>query len=314
MTFAADIKSPGPLRRARGRVNRLVTPVRRTVGRLVGPSPFPPDVRLTWAMSGGEGEGFWGRCRMLSRCLREPTGGEPYYRVGGRTYYFHPGFDVDETGLREGVELVLREAYLDDDADPSEVRPRPGETVLDLGGNIGTLAMRYAQAVGGRGRVYSFEPVVPGPLRRNLKANFVGNVTVVEKAVGDAPGRIEFAVHDNCIDSRHDAADTAEQPVVARVEVEVVRLDDWCAAEGVTPDVVKLDVEGAEEPALRGGERTLRERRPRLTIASYHLDAAGDPQHPKLARLLRKWGYTVRERPGGTDADGNRVGEHIWAW
>ena len=69
-------------------------------------------------------------------------------------------------------------------------------------------------------------------------------------------------------------------------------------------DVVKLDVEGAEELVLRGSKRVIDQFRPKLTIASYHTDPDGDKQHPKLVALLRDWGYELEEVPG----------KHIYAW
>jgi len=59
-------------------------------------------------------------------------------------------------------------------------------------------------------------------------------------------------------------------------------------------DFIKCDIEGAEELAIRGAEKTIERFRPKWTISSYHTDPSGDAQHPKLVSLLTELGYTVR--------------------
>ena len=293
-----------------GLLDRLLAPARTaatSVARVVGPSPFPPDVRLKWATAGKAGNGAAGRRRMIGHCLREPADGDAFYRIAGRDHHFHPHFAItDEAQLRQGVELILREAYLEAEDEPPEVRARRGDVVLDLGGNIGTRAMQFAAAVKPGGRVYAFEPVIYAALEKNAKANGFGDAIRVERlAVGDTEGTITFAVRNNCIDSRIGSDRDAREDAIAHVEAEVVTLDGWAERRGIERvDLVKIDIEGAEEMALRGGERVIRQHRPRLTISSYHTDPAGDKQHPKLVALLKEWGYHVVER----DA------HHIFAW
>ncbi len=293
-----------------GLLDSLLAPVRTaatSVGRLVGPSPFPPDVRWTWAKAGKAGNGLAGRRRMIRQCLRDGASGDPFYRIAGRDHYFHPHFAItDEAQLREGVELILREAYLEAEDEPPEVQARPGNIVLDLGGNIGTRAMQFAHAVRPGGRVYAFEPVIYAALEKNANANVLADAITVERlAVGDTPGALTFAVRNNCIDSRIGSDRDAREDAIANVEAEVVTLDGWSERRNVDRvDLIKIDIEGAEEMALRGGEQLIRQHRPRLTISSYHTDPAGDKQHPKLVALLKDWGYHVVEREQ----------HHIFAW
>ncbi len=62
-------------------------------------------------------------------------------------------------------------------------------------------------------------------------------------------------------------------PASARIDdslpdkIRTVRLDDYYN-DNIT--FVKFDIEGAEIPALRGAERILRERKPKLAICVYH--------------------------------------------
>jgi len=119
----------------------------------------------------------------------------------------------------------------------------------DLGANIGAYAIASAH---GMGHVFAFEahPYTYGFLKRNVELNGLGNVTVINKALGDIPGTINMAFH-------------AENPGETHVgeagdPVSLVRLDDELSARAVDRvDYIKIDVEGFELPVLRGAIETL---------------------------------------------------------
>ena len=242
---------------------------------------------------------------LMSRLRRSQDQAE-YFDMNGTRVYFRPSDHPvrDEQAMYRGAIQILKEAYVE----PTsffchEVQIRPGDVVFDLGGNLGTSATLFARLTGNRGRVYSFEPVYHELIERNVRENGLSNVTVVPVAVADRSGEAEFAITDEGIDSRIDPNGRGG----TRRLVPVTTIDDYCAREGIARvDFIKMDIEGAEEPALRGGEKTIRTQRPRLSIASYHRDAGfgGDLQHPKLVKLLREWGLNLREVNQS----------HIFAW
>jgi hypothetical protein len=81
-----------------------------------------------------------------------------------------------------------------------------------------------------------------------------------------------------------------------KLKISLTTVDEFVEQEKLPRvDFIKMDIEGAEEPALRGAMRTINRFRPKWSIASYHLDFAGEPQHPKLVRLLKESGYRVEE-------------------
>jgi FkbM family methyltransferase len=135
--------------------------------------------------------------------------------------------------------------------------------------------------------------LTPELIVRNVEANGIPNVTVVPVGVADRSGEAEMHVGDALID-----ASVARAPSCARFRRTVPRvtLDEYVEREGLERvDFIKMDIEGAEELALRDARGVIERFRPRWSIASYHTDFEGDPQHPKLVRLLRDFGYTVRE-------------------
>lgn len=240
---------------------------------------------------------------LLHKRLRTAADGTPYFLIGDDRIHFVPDdAAANREALIDGALTILEEAY----ARPSEffsspVVIRPGDTVLDLGGNFGTSALTFARCTGPGGRVFSFEPAFAEPLRRTLADNGVGNATVIPDAVGDTPGEMDFYVSDAGIDSR--LSNEPRGGVHRRVRV--VTLDAFVESAGLDRvDFIKVDIEGAEELAIRGATGVIERFRPKWSVSSYHTDLQGDRQHPKLVRLLRSLGYTTREVRG----------RHIYAW
>ena len=171
-------------------------------------------------------------------------------------------------------------------------RLRPGATILDVGANIGQYALIAARAVGDDGLVVAFEP--DARLRTRLIAHARRNdlerrIHVLPVAVTDLPGHAGFtpATGDNRGVGRL-AADGAET-------VECVRLDDiWPSLGRARCDLVKLDIEGAELPALRGAEALLRAQRPALIVELNTVNARGFGYRPAdLVAYLAEVGYDV---------------------
>lgn len=127
-------------------------------------------------------------------------------------------------------------------------RLRPGMTVLDGGAHAGYFTCQAARLVGPRGLVLAFEPAPRNfeLLTANVWRNGFTNVVCFQWALGGEPGFARLRLSDtNTGDNR--LAETDEDGVLTRV----ARLDDVLAIRSPV-DVVKLDVQGSEEAAVRG--------------------------------------------------------------
>ncbi len=131
----------------------------------------------------------------------------------------------------------------------------PGAVVFDVGANVGAYTVLFAQWAGESGRVVAFEP---GPdarngLQRHLRLNGLTRVEVVDAAVAavDANrGRLY-------VDAAGGATSLLSTDGIVPVDVRTVTLDGFCASRNLWPDVVKIDVEGAELDVLRGARQVL---------------------------------------------------------
>lgn len=158
-----------------------------------------------------------------------------------------------------------------------------GMTVWDVGANVGVYTLLAARYVGPTGRVTAFEPFPENValLRRHIELNGHRQVTVVDKAVAGTDGEASFF-----------PADSREQGRLGQgsggMAVEVLSLDTYWRSSGECPDVVKMDIEGAEYDALSGAAMCLTKCRPRIFLATH-----GEEVHSRCLALLQQYGYDV---------------------
>jgi FkbM family methyltransferase len=206
-----------------------------------------------------------GRWRALKRRLPvvERLGGlirEPAYRVtdllyrhrglrqtlaSGDRFCLHPRFigwnlAAYEPDLMSSVAGTLRE----------------GDVFLDVGAHVGLYSLVASVRVGLAGRVVAFEPSPASVslLRRHLAWNGCENVQVLEAAVSDTEGSALFTHRADPTDPGGCANSLAyEIERGVRSPVRLRTLDSVCEELGITPRLVKMDVEGSELGASRGG-------------------------------------------------------------
>ena len=170
---------------------------------------------------------------------------------------------------------------------------QPGWTVLDIGAHTGYYALLTSTLVGPQGRVIACEPSPRNLayLRRHMGLNGCLNVDIREVAVAGACGTATF---DNTQSSftGHLAGNSINPNGSAGVTVQTITLDSLLD-EGIRPNLIKMDIEGAEGEALQGGRRLLAQCRPVLFLATH-----GPQVHQKCCDLLRELGYELTPLPG----------------
>jgi FkbM family methyltransferase len=209
-------------------------------------------------------------------------------------------------GHFEDAELALLTTYLD-----------AGMTAFDVGANVGVFTAAFANSVGERGAVHSFEPL-PGTrrrLERTVTLNGFRQVVVNECAVADRAGHLELHDYGPGYESwaslapREVQTDQGMVRTVRQLAVDVVTLDEYCERHGIAHlHLLKIDVEGAEERVLRGASALLECGAVDLVmveVADTTLAAAGSRAHD-LIDLLEQfgfWTYTIE----GTSLRSHRI-------
>ena len=170
---------------------------------------------------------------------------------------------------------------------------QPGMTVFDIGANIGAHTMLLASWTGEEGRVVAFEPTdfAFRKLQRNLSLNSLSWVTAVKAALSDQNvlgQSVNFRASWRTDGGRGDGISV----------VDFVRLDDWCAANGVASvDLIKLDVDGNEFPVLAGAREIIARNRPLFVMEAVAPHFARPDRNP--FRFLEQNGYEFRDLHGG---------------
>jgi FkbM family methyltransferase len=153
----------------------------------------------------------------------------------------------------------------------------PGDTVIEVGGHIGYVALWLSKLVG-PGKVYVFEP---GPnnlpyIQANVRSK--ANVTLVAQGLGDTTTeRLLYVeeltgLNNTCVENSPLLASNAKfsglegTSLMHAEPVQLVRFDDFARANEVTPDFIKIDVEGFESEVLQGMQTTLHTARPKVMV------------------------------------------------
>ena len=169
---------------------------------------------------------------------------------------------------------------------------RPGNTVWDIGANVGLFSFASAALAGPSGRVVAFEPdtelvALLRKTARELPAH-VASVTVVPAGVAGATALRTFSIASrarasNALSEYGNSAMGGTREVQTIVCIAIDEYRAWLPS----PDVVKIDVEGAEVEVLTGASRLLEETAPAIACEVAPQNAE------RVTEVLRSFGYCL---------------------
>ncbi|MCA4897543.1 MAG: FkbM family methyltransferase [Cytophagales bacterium] len=173
---------------------------------------------------------------------------------------------------------------------------RTGSVFIDVGANIGTVAMRAAK-ICVSGHVYAFEPDPNHvkSLKINQQLNSFSNITIIPRALGSKPSQAVLSK----LEQRNAGMNRILPPEhVNRYNsnpIEVVTLDD--EMEQLRPsrvDLIKIDVEGYEFHVLMGAQKTIARYQPILIVEVIDANLqVHQLSSANVINLLQSWGYEI---------------------
>ena len=166
--------------------------------------------------------------------------------------------------------LIGRELYLRGVSEPEvtgaiRALTGPGRTIFDIGGDAGYHTLLFAHAVGPSGKVFVFEPIPAAQKRieENHRLNGFEQCQIHGLALGRKKAfmLLERSFESSRLNPDKKTAGTGD------ITVAVERLDDVMLAESLpVPDLIKIDVEGADLEVLSGMETLVAAHHPAFII------------------------------------------------
>ncbi|MGA9771244.1 MAG: FkbM family methyltransferase [Blastocatellia bacterium] len=185
--------------------------------------------------------GYWFKCDLRDSIAREIC--------------FNSRYEPQETSL---IESILR----------------PGMTFADVGANWGYFTLIAAHLVGKAGRIISLEPDprLFQTLQDNVSRNDLSQVTALQLAAADKPGTLALNGYDENGGNWGVSSLIADAVESAAIFPATARpLDALLDEQGIDRvDLLKMDIEGAEEMALRGMSEGLAKHRYRRILLEAH--------------------------------------------
>lgn len=179
----------------------------------------------------------------------------------------------------------------------------PGMVFVDAGANIGEITLVAAKRTGKSGKVISFEPVnsIAEALEENVARNSLDQVTVARMGLSDA--NTTAPIYASC--GQSDAQEEnlglgtlygGNSEAIPLQIIELITLDSYLKQYPVPQvDIIKIDIEGAELPCLKGSENTLKYHKPLLIIEiQEQSSAAAGYSETDILDYLSPLGYTFQ--------------------
>jgi len=214
----------------------------------------------------------------------------PGWSIACHPVAYRVGYSVQLTDEEQGAEL---DAFI--------AECRPGMVLFDAGAHFGVFTLAALHYGGPTARAVAVDP--SDTARRIMQIQFRRNgvedrVRLVKACVGDRVGA-QPMVAVGVIATGYYVAPSAHHSGRELTVCEVTTLDEIVRRFELRPTHIKIDVEGAEAAALRGGAGVLSSTSPPLLFIELHNDlirsAGGDPS--EVLSLLRD----LRYEPSATD-------------
>ena len=186
---------------------------------------------------------------------------------------------------------------------------QPGWVIYDIGANVGYLTVLFAKLTGREGKVYAFEPLPANieRLTKNVEVNGISEqVIICPYAIGDRRDEVVFYVGNSDDTGKVESVvSVKEKENNEKITVEMISLDEFVEqGNDCYPQLIKIDIEGAEILAIKKMKTILQEIKP-IIIIEIHSKDAGQIVWNELA----KYNYKVNklDKPKEILLDGTSI-------
>jgi FkbM family methyltransferase len=184
---------------------------------------------------------------------------------------------------------------------------QPGMILYDVGAHVGYHSLIMNQLLNNAGRVYAFEPNPVNflSLQNNILINECQNIIPINKALSDKTECVKFATFRYSLVGHIETECTPEDGIIQ--DVDAVSIDDLVFCEGhPAPQIIKIDVEGAENRVVRGLQETVAQFSP-VIIAEVRPESFCE-----ISDILGKSGYQSKILDGNWKLETHNVADAVF--
>lgn len=212
-----------------------------------------------------------------------------------RKYCLFPNDNAVTQSLIQGF---LYEEYIFDFLKDNSINLIDSD-VIEIGSNNGHFTIEFAELVGNKGRVFSYEPqrIIFQQLCCNLFLNGIDNVFASQLAIGNEKGVVKFEYADYFNNDYVNFGDVSvyedkKSNFNSFEEVQSDRIDSF---EFNLVKVLKIDVQGYESNVINGASKTIEKHRPYIFIEIEEkcLIKFGSSEK-ELIKIIEDLGYVVK--------------------
>ena len=232
----------------------------------------------------------------LGRATRRWRHNDPWTaiprRFCGRWVWLHPQMFGEDLWSQEGHFLFpWIQRYL-----------APGGVFFDVGAHWGLVSL-FATRTAGKVIAFEASPLHVKTLNYHRKVNGLSDVIEVAPCAvtHETTAATPFYLVDggkswsNSLTIGDDSTPFIRPEMKTAISAPTISLDDFSCQSGHVPDVIKIDVEGAEQWVIEGAQHTLRTCRPVLIVSIHEFWMPAKQSETTLLNLLFRIGYRIAE-------------------
>jgi len=176
----------------------------------------------------------------------------------------------------------------------SLIQPKEGETLVDLGANVGYYTLKLSPLVGNNGKIIAIEadPESCEILKKNCILNKFSNIRIHNIAITEKKGQVRLYKSDihsgtNSIFSNKGRSDTNY------ITIPSTTLNDLLDESYPVIDWMKIDVEGAELKVLKGCKKTLEKTKKIIIELHEHILMNNNEKPQDILEILQQSGFKI---------------------
>jgi len=187
---------------------------------------------------------------------------------------------------------------------------KEGDTVIDVGANIGEFSLIASKKVGLKGKIISIEPLKQAAiwLEKNYSLNGFSNYEILEKAMGSKTGTMTLYKKSESSETGILDPEITEKELLSSGKIIVDTIDNLISSRNIgTVEMLKIDVEGYEYEVLCGCKDSFKGKKIKKIICEIHssyLEKKGLDEK-MIYSLLKENGFSI------TVLDAGKAQPHI---